>query len=394
MKNCLFQLNRKPIWFLICASLFAVVCAGVLNAAETVPDAWNVAPIKDGAYLESFEGQLPDWAGATGASVITNQYPTKTGSDFPQRTNAWFGAGTKVLALATEGATISNKLQNSNAGAVSFATEPVYVDMKVRFDPTDAEFDPTSLSGYKLAVFVNSEANLVAAHSGGSSTNATVLETNQWHQITLKMQNGLCDVYRNDTLVFEDITPNSSGTANVLDAVSFNGTGYVDELYVSRGDPAYAVEGATTAIPPLPVDGDNVPTAEQQTRVNKWLSDQSGLTDLGTMTQDQLSQAYLVNSIKTPTAVADDIVFGISGIDLISETSVRITARLSVDSTLKAGAINGRIQLLGKVDKGDSWSALSGAVSPDSVSFTAGEVTFTYTIPAGGYKFFKGQIIP
>ena len=396
MKNCLLLIKQKPVRLSICASLLTVACVGMLNADDTVPNEWNVAPMTNGAYLASFEGTLPAWANATGASEVTDVFPTMTGSSLPTRSNAWFAANSKVMALDTEGTIISNELQNSSAspGAVSFATDPVYVDMRVRFNPMEEAPDPALLANCKLAIYVNSDYKLVAAHNGGSSTNSTVLNTNMWHQITVRMTNGICNVYRNDVLVFDTKTLNVSGTVNALDALSFKGAGYVDELYVSHGAPDYAVVGPTTGIPTLPTGGD-VPTDEQQTRINTYLSNQPNLDSLGTITQDELSAAYLVNATLTgDPAVAPAVSFGISEIDIITETSLKITVKLSVAGSLKSGDINGRIQLQGKVNKIDSWITLDGAVSPGSVSFTSGEVTFTYNIPAGNYRFFKRQIIP
>ena len=388
MKNCLLLINKKPLRFSICASLVTAACVSVLNAQQNVPTEWNVAPMTDGAYLENFTS-LPAWAGTPGASEVTGTFPTMSGSSFPTRSNAWFSSTGNVLALDTEGTVISNILQNTGGGAVSFATEPVYVDMKVRFNPMEDDPDPTVLSNCKLAVFVNSEYKLVVASGSTSQTNSTVLDTNLWYQITVRMTNNICNVYRDDVEVFTGVTLNSSGTASALDALSFKGAGYVDDLYVSRGDPAYAVEGPTTTIPTLPGDGSNVPTDEQQTRINKYVSD-LGLTGLSNLSQDQLSQAYLVDATLTGDPAAPTIDFGISSIVVIDDTHVRVTAELAVNSGAKSGDINGRIQLQGKTTKTGSWEDLGGAVTP---SFTGGEFTTTFTIPSG-YRFFRGQIIP
>jgi len=320
-------------------------------------------------------------------------FPDMSGSSLPTRSNAWFATHLKVMALDTEGTVISNVLQNSDENPVSFATNPVYVDMRVRFNPMEDDPGSEVLSNCKLAVYVNSDCKLVVAHNGGSSTNSTELDTNKWHQITVRMTNNACNVYLNDQIVFDDITLNNSGTANELDALSFTGAGYIDELYVSHGAPDYAVVGPTSEIPDLPDSGSNVPSDEQQTRINKYLSDQSGLSSLGTITQDQLSAAYLVNAPLTDVATAPAVSFGISAIDIIDATHLKITASLAVDSTAKAGDINGSIQLQGKVNKGDDWITLDGAVTLGSVTFADGEFTFTYTIPASNCRFFKGLII-
>ncbi len=370
-----------------------LACACVLNAAGSdVPNAWNVAPMRSGAYLEGFESTMPAWGSATGASVLTDDFPAMSG--LPARSNLWFDANTQVMELDTAGTILTNLLQHTEAPtAIDFENEPVYVDMRVRFNAMSDDPDPAVLADCKLAVFVSEDAKLVVVHGNGISTNATVLDTNLWYQVSVKMEAGQADVKLNDSIVFSGLTLQSAGTENVLAAVSFKGTGYLDELYVSHGAPDYPVPGPTTAIPALPADGSNMPTDEQQTRINKYLSDQAGLTDLN-MTQDDLSAAYLVNAALTGEADPVAVAFGISAIEIITPTSLQITAKLTVDSTDKDGGINGRIQLFGKVNKGDGWTLLDGAVSPGSVVFSSGEVTFTYAIPAGGYKFFKGQIIP
>ncbi|MFO7936565.1 MAG: hypothetical protein R6V06_03045 [Kiritimatiellia bacterium] len=386
MKNCLLLLNQRNFLVSFCAWSGIIFCASVLNAADTVPDEWNVAPMTAGAYLESFESGLPTWAGATGASVTTSDYPVI--ADLPTRSNTWFSTHSNVLALDTEGTIISNELQGTS-GPVSFATEAVYVDMCVRFNPMTEEPDPAVLEDCKLGVFVNSEYKLVIAHSGGCSTNSTVLDTNDWFQITVEMTNGICNVYRNDQIVFSDITLNASGDANELNAVNFSGTGYLDDLYVSRCAPDYSVVGPVTEIPALPADGSNVPTDQQQTRINTYISEQSELTSIG-MTQDELSQSYLVDaSISGDPASAPTIDFGISDIEVINDTTLKVTASLDVASSAKGGNINGYIQLQGKTAKDGTWEDLGETVTP---SFTSGEYTFTYTI-SSGYKFFRGQII-
>jgi hypothetical protein len=68
---------------------------------------------------------------------------------------------------------------------------------------------------------------------------------------------------------------------------------------------------------------------------------------------------------------------------------------LTVASVAKDAPINGRIQLEGKVNKDDtSWTVLDGSISPSAADFSSGEATYFYTIPTGGFKFFKPTIVP
>ena len=132
------------------------------------------------------------------------------------------------------------------------------------------------------------------------------------------------------------------GTANVLASANFYGTGLIDELYVSHGDPAYEVAGPETSIPELPAAGDNPPSDVQQTRINAWLAAQSGLTSLGTLTQDQLSRAFLLGELPVSEGTASEpgaVTFGIEGFDLVSPTRLLVTARLETGSVAKDGQI-------------------------------------------------------
>lgn len=379
----------------VCAQAFT----GDARAADSVvPSSWNVAPLTAGAYREPFDATLPGWAGAVGLSVVTNGFPSMSGSSLPTRSNAWFGANAKVLQLDTEGAVVTNTVAYPDLeGAVSYGTKPVYVDMRVRFDAMSDGPYPETVAGTKMAVFVSADAKLVAVHANGWTTNAMTLDTNLWYQLTIKMLNGKFDVLMNDASVFADLDlMNTSG--NTLAATSFSGTGLIDELYVSHGNPAYAVVGPTGLIPDLPATGGNPPTDEQQTRINAWLDAFAGIDEntVLSMTQDQLSAAYLIDELGGNSATATPVgyTFGVSAINLISPTVLVVTAGLTTDNGDKEGPINGRIQLQGKVSIGDVWTTLSGAITPSFADFTAGQATYTFTIPAGGYQFFRAQIVP
>ena len=371
----------------------------VWGADSPVPAAWNVAPMRDGAYLEAFDGaSLPVWAGLVGMNTLIAEFPAMAGSGLPARANAWFDENVKVMKLETAGEVVTNTLAYAGGGNVTFASQPVYVDMRIRFDAVSDVPDSALLENVKLALFVSPDKKLVVVHNGGVSTNATELDTNKWHQVTVKLLDSKFDVLMNDVAVFSDLTVKSVGTANVLASANFYGTGLIDELYVSHGDPAYAVAGPTSAIPELPVSGGNPPTPEQQTRINAWLAGKAGLTSLGTLTRDQLSRAFLLGELPVSEGTASEpgaVTFGIEGFDLVSPTRLLVTARLETGSVAKDGQINGRIQLQGKVNYGDAeWTTLGSAVTPSAAEFTAGKATYTFDIPEGGYKFFRPLIVP
>jgi hypothetical protein len=377
------------------ACALALVLHGNAQTADsTVPQAWNVSPMQAGAYREAFETAVPDWAARAGYNVLSNDFPAMTG--LPARSNVWFDTNSKVLQLETDGEVVSNTLAYADATAVSFNGKPVYVDLRMKFDPLVNAPDPDLLASSKMALFLTADAKLVVVHGDGATTNDVVRDTNKWYQVTVKLQDNKFDVLLNDAPVFTDLAVRNAGAANTLASANFYGTGMIDNLYVSHGDPAYVVPGPTQAVPTLPA-----PTSlsdEELTRVNAWLSDgnvtgQGGLSDLS---QAQINQAYLLDSIGgNAVTKVEGYDFGISKIEMTSPTELALTLSLKVNNAVKTGKINGRVQIYGKVDVTDvNWTLLDGAITPSFANFTGGAATYTYTIPSGGYRYFKPYIVP
>lgn len=372
-------------------------CSVVSGADSTVPSVWNVAPMRDGAYREAFEGSTHTWATLVGYNAVTDVFPAMDGAGLPLRSNLWFDANSKVLQLDTDGGVVTNTLAYSGDASVMFSEKPVFLDLRIKFDAMSDAVGGGLTDNVKLALHLDADCKLVALHGGGATTNSTPIDTNKWHQLTVKLDNGKCDVLLNDQSIFSNLDLKDNGSSNTLSSVNFYGTGFVDELYVSHGDPAYAITGPTQAIPDLPVVGDNPPTDEQQTLINVWLQGKSGVSSLS-MTQDQLSHAYLLNEIQvvegTATAVGFD--FGIKEFDLLSPTKLQVKVYLEMDNSVpKDGAINGRIKLHGKTNYTDlEWVAIEGAVTPSPADFATGYATFDFTIPENTYKFFKPMIVP
>lgn len=364
--------------------VLALALQGDVYAADSsVPLEWNVAPMTNGAYLESFDALLPGWAGAVGFSAVTNVFPSMAGSALPVRSNAWFGANVKVLQLETGGEVVSNALAHSDASAVTFGSQPVYVDLRMKFDPLVNPPDQELLTNSKMALFLTSEARLVAVHADGASTNAAPLDTNKWYQVTVRLEDGTFDVLLNDAEIFSNLTLKAVGAANTLASANFYGTGLVDDLYVSHGNPAYRVPGPTAPIPDLPSDGSNPPTDEQQTMINAWLNEYPAVTKLS-LTQDELSAAYLLGDLNVEdgtNGVAGTYSFGISKIEMVSPTNLNLTAALKVNNADKSGSINGRIQIYGKTEIDGVWTLLDGAITPLFANFVNGEATYNYQIP-------------
>ena len=373
-----------------------LVSGNAQGADSAVPTLWGVAPMTNGAYLESFDTTLPVWAGRTGGSVVTNVFsPAITG--LPARSNAWFGANSaKVLWLNTEGSLLTNSVLHSDDSAVSFASSSVYLDMRVKFDALTDDPDTKVMTDSKVALFVSSDCRLVAVHAGGWNTNSTgsfaTIDTNRWYQLTVKMSAGKYNVLLNDQVVFSNLWLKNVGPTNTLQSVNFYGTGLIDELYISHGDPANAVKGPTNTVPTVTA-GSNPPTDEEQFKINVWLSN-NGVTSLTGLTQDQLSRAFLLNELVDGKPSAVGYSFGISAIDLVSPTKLALTVSLSTDNGVKNGPINGKIQLLGQKTSAEDWTTLDGAITPVYENFTNGKASYTFDIPSGGYRFFKPQIVP
>ena len=380
--------------------LLALTFTQAAQAADSkVPLVWTTPPMTNVAYCESFEGSKPAWV--TGDyNEITNIYAFGTYT-FPPRTNEWFSTHSKALYLDTDGLVVSNTLLHSDNSAVTFTAEsdPVYVDMRIRFETLTEAPSAAMLANAKLALFVESVGNrLVVSHKDGTSTNSAWFDTNLWYQVTIKLYDSTkFDVLTNDAPVFTGLTVKTVGTANTLSAVNFYGTGLVDDLYVSHCNPAVGIPATTNALGvTLPANGSNIPTSEQQMQINAWL-DKNAVATFGgeAMTQDALSAAYLLNNVTGTTVNNNPYTLGIKKLELLSPTLLAVTVELKVDGNAKSGKINGKIQLQGKVNFGDaSWTLLPGAVTPEVADFTDGEATYTFAIPAGGYKFFKPAIVP
>ena len=378
--------------------MLALTFKQAAQAADSkVPLVWTTPPMTNVAYRESFESK-PAWV--TGNyNGITNIYQFGT-YVFPPRTNEWFSTHTKALYLDTDGLVVTNTLLHTDDSAVTFTAgaDPVYVDMRIRFETLTEAPGAAMLANSKLALFVEPVGNkLVVSHNGGTSTNSAWFDTNLWYQVTIKLYDGTkFDVLTNDVAVFTGLTVKTVGTANTLSAVNFYGTGLVDDLYVSHCNPATGTAISSKPLEvALPGNGANVPTSEQQLRINSWLAENDIASFGSGMSQDALSAAYLLNNLDGTTVNNEPYTLGIKKLEMISTTLLAVTVELKVDGVAKSGKINGKIQLQGKVNFADaSWTVLPGAITPAVADFTGGEATYTFAIPAGGYKFFKPAIVP
>ncbi|MBM4163576.1 MAG: hypothetical protein FJ222_03930 [Lentisphaerae bacterium] len=366
----------------------AVGLAGYAFAADSeVPVNWNVSPITGGAYRETFE-TAPTWDRLVDTASTNSRVTVERRS----LGATWFpGATTKALTLPGN-ASYTNTLKYTGGSAnVSFATNPVFVDMRVQF--TAYEGAP-SIGDAKLAVFVSAADKIHVVHDTGTTTNmwANADLLSAWHQLTVRMEkNGKCVVYIDDTLVTNNLTP--VGGATELTSLVFTGGGYADDLYVSHGNPNYPA--ATPGAIPSGVSG--VPS-ETAGSVTNWLANyfnDGRLAANADLTGIQLGRAYLLNMgpVNAPTDPVSSTTFGVSDIDMVTPTLVKVTCKLTVNGTDRDEPINGKLRLLGKTTVGGDFDTMTpDAVTPQSADFTGGEATYDFTVESG-MKFFKAQIV-
>jgi len=166
-----------------------------------------------------------------------------------------------VLALATEGNTLTRHvIDGTSTGKTFSASAKVFVDTLIKFTPS--EDTPTISNDVKMAVYVNVNSNLVVYH-GMYDEGENFLKTNsvfetvpispsQWYRLTIELGKDTTEgvavfkVYLNDSpLKHANAIGGVDGAGNfitatpytdyeyILNAVAFQGTGFVDELVVS-----------------------------------------------------------------------------------------------------------------------------------------------------------------
>jgi hypothetical protein len=373
---------------LLLAGMAVGLAGGAFAADSTVPKEWNInSNFKLGASLQAFDTK-PAWVGALGEiEAVSAGLPSG-------RANTWFTENTKVLNMTSESVIATNTLIADDSSVVSFAVDPVYVDARVKLVVLA---DAPSTTGAKLAIYASATDKLKVVHNGG--TNEYTLTGKDlvadWHQLTVKLNTaGTFDVLVDDASVATGLTLIGGTGDKTLDQLEFSGTGKLDQLYVSHGNPAYL--GTMGAIPTA-ITGD----LDDEASVNNWLAHliyDSVITTSTTFpgfTKAQLDAAYLLDELKLVDGVATPVAytFGVSAIDLVSPTLVKVTCKLTVDAANKEDTITGRIRLLGKDTIGGPYSTMSpDAISPKNTDFTGGLATYDFTVPSGK-KFFKAQIV-
>jgi len=168
-----------------------------------------------------------------------------------------------ILNLETEGNTLSR-----TAGVDIVSNGSVYIDTLIQFTPSEDE-PVIDTSDVKVAMYVNAQSNLVVVHTyfiGGVDpveTNSVIdnigtIDPAAWYRLSMEIKD-LAPGYgyfatkifldgaalSNELAVTEDFTDGGNwfmniNSANMLQFISFQGTGSLDELVVSDEMPIFA----------------------------------------------------------------------------------------------------------------------------------------------------------
>lgn len=270
-------------------------------------------------------------------------------------------ANTKVLKL-DESVTFTNTIADA-----SFELAPVYVDMLVKFVPSDtlATVDSTA----KLAIAVTN--NLLAVTRYNSNQNewvitGTTIDTSVWHRVTVKLEYE--DPMRYATVIIDN-SPVSVGEVSrfritdnqgyaLLQAISFSGTGYIDEIVVTKDDPfGSTVVDLTldfsTGIQSVYVGGnaknttDKVPSGSELVITAKNWYEIASVTGPATTTYIAGAVGSTVATVKVENATA---------------TNVTITGRTSTSTAKVSGSTSFTNQPMNKVA---AWANGVGSLTGD-----------------------------
>jgi len=245
---------------------------GVAALAIAIVSQTLAAPI----ISESFEGP------ANGSLVTNLTLWSSTGGDLSAITNMGYSymatslpltngvTHTNVAQLATEGGVLSF----TNATSINFLSQVLYVDTMVRFATSDSKPEDIGTPvGTKFAIFANSSSNLVIRHGviiGGEEsvfvlTNSEIntvallgaqIDPAAWYRLTVKLSSDefsavYAQVKVNSNLVTHANAPGdlflsaiSGDSDTYLNAVSFMGTGFIDDVVVTREEPAFPYTGS------------------------------------------------------------------------------------------------------------------------------------------------------
>jgi hypothetical protein len=297
-------------------------------------------------------------------------------------------ARAQALKLETEGQTLTRYVafENIDDGsttegiprtrpkAIDFYDAPVYVDTLIKFTPSEDDPDPESTDPLiKVAVFVNANSNLVVRHlkfdgSNQIPTNSVIetLETGAgsvplvinpeaWYRLTLKLENdgvqtgwSYIEIWLDGTKLTHanaalNATTFSGGSwffslrtsEGSFSQVSFQGTGYVDDLVIADGITPFSTTAGTTL---TLVFNDNL--------LNVFDIDNVSVSSNATITSGDTLKIYTEDWYQINSITGDGITW--TG-DTPGELVTNVTGTISADvagrtATINAGLYTGTIQ--------------------------------------------------
>ncbi len=424
--------SKRMLQFLsVCAGAFALTASAQTIwvsdnfEADLIAGGYTNAAIGDAAgmykaYVWGAQDQYTNlvWeAGAGDASTIQAFEGSYTKNTRPIADD---NAKLQALKLETEGQTLTRYVdfgEDNDPDApdgktkpipISFQDTPVYVDTLIKFTPS--EDDPEITDPFiKVAIFVNASSNLVIRHRyydpqvGFVSTNSVFddvgIDPDQWYRLTIKLAheatasggfstdafqvyldggaplthfNGAqtMGVFNNGSWFFLlTVDPQMGGGDQQLNQISFQGTGYVDDLVVAD---TYVPFGGGAALTLTLVFNDNLLNVFDIDNVS--ISSNATITS-GTDLKIYAADWYQINSI------------GGTGIDWTGDTPgelvTNVTGTISADvagrtATIEAGLYTGTIQtgLTGTyatvpADKLASWAVANSLTLADVVANAA-----------------------
>ncbi len=231
---------------------------------------------------ESFEGRangtlatnLPGWSTTdNNLSVVTTNGYDYTATTRPLTNSV---TPTNVLQLV-EGGMLSFTNGAANNFWVTYGT--VYVDAMVKFVLSDGAPAESSIPpDTKIAIFANSSSNLVIRHGVAAgvtnSVTDTVIDPEAWYRLTVDMiaddavpyvraqvrvnSNIVTHTNADGDTLFRSALESGDDSDTILTAVSFQGSGFIDDVVVTRDPPtfvatasvfSYVIEEQTNGVP-------------------------------------------------------------------------------------------------------------------------------------------------
>ncbi len=318
-------------------------------------------PVQEG-FEDYDEGDsatnLTDWASTSvdDASIITNMTytfdPVTEGITYPLGGITPAIAHQKVLKLNTEGGTLAASLDTTET---VFSSQNIYVDTMVNMVISEDDPSFTGVTDVKVAVFANASSNLVIRHGMiegetfylTNTVTDVVVDPANWYRLTIVMDTlqvtelltdyAAFQVYLDGVLIDHDNTYAAtwflSGSDRgeldweYLNAIAFQGTGFIDDLVVTTADPfapvgvtyVYVIEEYVDGVGPTYIDIDEDGWSKGYTPSDSWskigldtgseeIFEVSGSTvSTGSATEEQLRGTNRVEVLTDVAKTAADL---------------------------------------------------------------------------------------